>query len=100
MQEVVILVPTSGTSGCNLCTTLVPSPPDMIPTTPVAPPGASTHPNGTRLKHNIHQSKVRTDVMVTYSVVRSPAVDPTSHIIAMQNPLWHQAMMDEYQALL
>jgi hypothetical protein len=33
-------------------------------------------------------------------VVWSPAVEPPSHITATKNPLWHQAMVDEYQALI
>jgi hypothetical protein len=58
------------------------------------------HPYGTRLCHNIRQPKKRTDGTVTYSVVRSSPQEPTSHKIALQDPLWRQAMSDEFDALL
>jgi hypothetical protein len=60
----------------------------------------TSHSYCTHLKHNIRKSKVRTDGTVTYSVVRSSSTEPTSHIIVMQHHLWHQAMIDEYQALM
>ena len=84
--------PTAVASVAPLATadTAVPSNVDPAPT---------THPYGTRLKHNIKKPKVRTDGTVTYLVARSSASEPTSHITAMEHPLWRQAMNDEFQAL-
>ena len=59
----------------------------------------TTHPYGTRLKNNIKKPKVCTDGTIAYSIVRSSASEPTSHITAMEHPLWRQAMNDEFQAL-
>jgi hypothetical protein len=81
-------------------TTLVPLPSTTAEAALETLPGAPSHSYGTRLKHNIRRSKVQTDGTVTYSVVWSPAVEPPSHITAIKNPLWHQAMVDEYQALI
>lgn len=63
-------------------------------------PGISIHPYGTRLKNNIRQPKKRTDGTVTYSVIRTSTAVPESHITAMKDPNWRQAMVDEFQALL
>jgi hypothetical protein len=38
--------------------------------------------------------------MVTYSVVQSSISEPTSHVAALKDPLWRQAMDDELRALL
>ena len=62
-------------------------------------PAPTTHLYGTRLKHNIKKPKVRTDETVTYLVARYSASERTSHITAMEHPLWRQAMNDEFQAL-
>lgn len=59
-----------------------------------------SHPYGTRLKSNICKPKVRTDGTITYSAVSVPDIEPTSHIAAMKHPLWRQAMIDEFQALI
>ena len=85
--------PTAVASVAPLATasTVVPS---------VVDPAPTTHPYGTKLNHNIKQLKVHTYETVTYSMVRSSASEPTSHITAMEHPLWHQAMNDEFQALL
>ena len=66
----------------------------------IVDPAPTTHLYGTRLKHNIKKPKVRTHGTVTYSVVRSSATEPTSHITAMEHPLWRQAIIDEFHALL
>ena len=50
-------------------------------------PAPTSHPNGTRLKNNIKQSKVHIDGTVTYFVVRSSVSESTSHITAMKHPL-------------
>jgi hypothetical protein len=65
---------------------------------PVSHPAA--HPYGTRLQHNIRKPKQRIDGTVTYSAVRSSDSAPTSHIVALNNPLWRRAMDDEYRALI
>jgi hypothetical protein len=65
---------------------------------PVSHP--AKHPYDTRLRHNIHKPKQRTDGTVTYSVVRSSNLASTSHIVVVNNPLWRQAMYDEYCALI
>jgi histone deacetylase 1/2 len=65
---------------------------------PVSHPAA--HPYGTRLQHNICKPKQRTDGTVTYSAVWSSDSAPTSHIVALNNPLWRRAMDDEYRALI
>lgn len=62
-------------------------------------PDAPSHHYGTRLRHNIRQPKTRTDGTVTYSAVRTSDDEPSSHIIAMEHPLWYSAMQDEFQAL-
>ena len=62
-------------------------------------PAPTTYSYGTRLKHNIKKPKVRTDGTITYYVVRSSTSEPTSHITAMEHPLWRQAMNDEFKAL-
>jgi hypothetical protein len=59
----------------------------------------TTHRYGTRFKHNIRQPKVCTDGMVTYSAVKTSS-EPTSYTIAIKDPLWCQAMNDEFRALL
>ena len=64
----------------------------------VAP--SAVHPYGTRLRNNIVKPKQRTDGTVTYSVVRSSAPEPTSHVSALKDPLWRQAMDNEFRALL
>jgi hypothetical protein len=33
-------------------------------------------------------------------MIHAPGAEPTSHVEAMKNPLWQQAMVDEFQALL
>ena len=63
-------------------------------------PAPSAHPYGTRLQHNIRRPKIRTDGTVTYSAVRASATEPSSHVDAMENPLWRRAMNDEFQALV
>jgi hypothetical protein len=65
-----------------------------------APDVGPTHQYGTRLKHNIRQLKKRTDDTVTYYVVRSSISETTSHVAALKDPLWRQAMDDEFHALL
>jgi hypothetical protein len=77
-----------------------PAPVENATSTPVAGSSASTHGYGTRLQHNIHKPKIRTDGTVTYSAVRSSPSEPTSHVQALADPHWKQAMVDEYQALL
>ena len=62
----------------------------------VVDPAPTTHSYSTRLKHNINQPKVHTNGTVTYSVVRSSASEPTSHITAMEHPLWRQTLNDEF----
>jgi hypothetical protein len=74
--------------------------PASLGTKPTADVTVPAHPYGTRLRHNIRQPKKRKDGTVTYSVVRSSPQEPTSHKIALQNPLWRQAMSDEFDALL
>jgi hypothetical protein len=37
---------------------------------------------------------------VSYSVVWVSSDEPTSHVTALNHPLWRQAMADEFQALL
>jgi hypothetical protein len=66
-------------------------------TTPDAP---TAHQYGTRLKHNIRQLKARTDGTVTYSAIHSSDAEPTSHVMAMNHPLWRAAMNDEFWALM
>jgi hypothetical protein len=65
---------------------------------PVSHP--TKHTYDTRFRHNIHKPKQRTDGTVTYSVVRSSDSAPTSHIVALNDPLLIQAMDDEYRALI
>jgi hypothetical protein len=65
-----------------------------------APNVGPTHQYGTRFKHNIWQPKKRTDDTVTYSVVWSYISKPTSHVAALKDPLWRQAMDAEFRALL
>jgi hypothetical protein len=65
---------------------------------PVSHP--AEHPYGTRLRHNICKPKQHTDGTFTYSVVRSSDSAPTSHIFALNDPLWRRAMDDEYCALV
>jgi histone deacetylase 1/2 len=60
----------------------------------------AAHPYGTRLQHNIRKPKQHTDGTVTYSAVWSSDSAPTSHIVALNNPLWRRAMDDEYRALI
>lgn len=72
--------------------------PDSVSQPSVAAP--VSHPYGTRLKSNICKPKVRTDGTITYSAVSVPDIEPTSHIAAMKHPLWRQAMIDEFQALI
>ena len=62
-----------------------------------APPA---HTYGTRLQNNIKRPKIRTDGTVTYSAVRTSDAEPTSHVIAMEHPLWRNAMDDEFRALV
>jgi hypothetical protein len=33
-------------------------------------------------------------------MIHAPGAEPTSHVEAMKKPLWQQAMVDEFQALL
>jgi hypothetical protein len=61
---------------------------------------APSHQYGTRLKNNIRQPKVRTDDTVTFLVVRSSTTEPRSHVTAMEHPLWRQAMVEEFEALI
>jgi hypothetical protein len=70
--------------------------PMAVTTTDTAP---TTHLYGTHLKHNIRQPKVRTNGMVTYSAIKTSS-ESTLYTTAMKDPLWHQAMNDEFQALL
>jgi hypothetical protein len=65
-----------------------------------APDVGPTHQYGTRLKHNIRQLKKRTDDTITYYVVQSSISETTSHVAALKDPLWRQAMDDEFHALL
>jgi hypothetical protein len=58
------------------------------------------HPYGTHLWHNIRKPKQRTDGTITYSVTRVSGSEPASHIDALKNPLWRQAMADEFHALI
>jgi hypothetical protein len=58
------------------------------------------HPYGTRLRNNIRQPKTRTDGTVTYSVSRVSSSEPSSHVTAMEHPLWRLAMQDEFDALI
>jgi hypothetical protein len=58
------------------------------------------HTYDTRLRHNIRKPKQHTDVIVTYSMVWSSDSAPTSHIVALNDPLWRRAMDDEYCALI
>jgi hypothetical protein len=60
---------------------------------------AHVHQYGTRLRHNIHKPKVRTDGMVTYFAIKTSS-EPTSYTTTMADPLWQQAMNNEFQALL
>jgi hypothetical protein len=56
------------------------------------------HPYGTRLKHNLRQPKKRTDGTVAWSAIKVPS-EPTDYTVAMKDPLWLQAMNEEFQAL-
>lgn len=67
---------------------------------PEAVPQSSSHRYGTRLKNDIRKPKIRTDGTMTYFVTRTSADEPSSPAEAMQQPMWRQAMNDEYQALL
>jgi hypothetical protein len=71
-----------------------------MPVTVFAPEAGPTHQYGTQLKNNVRKPKQRTDDTVTYSVVRSSISKPTSHVAALKDPLWRQAMDDEFHALL
>jgi hypothetical protein len=89
------MLPSPASAATNGPTMLAPSliiPPDA----PAAGSGAATsqqntqapaHPYGTRLKHHIHQPKVRTDGTVTYSAARTSSVVPSSHSTALEHPL-------------
>ena len=59
-----------------------------VVTPSIVNPAPTTYLYGTRLKYNIKKSKVRTDGTITYYVVRFSASEPTSHITAMEHPLW------------
>jgi hypothetical protein len=61
---------------------------------------APTHSYGTRLKNNIRQPKQRTDGTSTYSISRVSSSEPSSHIVAMKNPLWLTTMKAEFDALI
>jgi hypothetical protein len=67
---------------------------------PAADTSMVAHPYGTRVRHNIHKPKQRTDGTVTYSVAHVSGVEPASHIDTLKNPLWKQAMADEFHALI
>lgn len=66
----------------------------------------NSHHYGTRLKNNIRKPKIRTDgtvgysAIVTYSVTRTANLEPSSHVTALKDPNWKQAMVDEYNALM
>ena len=53
----------------------------------------------TRLQNNIRKPKICTNGTITYFVVRT-ASEPTSYTDAMNQPLWKEAMIDEFRALL
>jgi hypothetical protein len=55
---------------------------------PAADTSMVAHPYGTRLRHNIHKPKQRTDGTITYFVARVSSSEPASHINALNNPLW------------
>jgi hypothetical protein len=79
------------TAPSAVTTSVTPS----VETAPVPAP----HPYGTRLQHNIWQPKVHTDDTVTYFVIKTSS-EPTSYSAAIEDPLWRQAMSDEFQSLL
>jgi hypothetical protein len=63
-------------------------------------PNPPAHPHRTRLSHNLWQLKICIDGTVTYSAVRTTDAVPTSHVIALVNPLWQSAMHEEFQTLI
>jgi hypothetical protein len=77
-----------------------PSKAEGIPSTLSAQQDTSAHLYGTWLKNNIRKLKTCTDGTVSYSVSRISSAEPTSHVTALKNPPWRQAMQDEFDALL
>jgi histone deacetylase 1/2 len=58
------------------------------------------HPMITRLKDNIRRPRHRTDGTITYDPCRRAFLaEPCSHRLALADPLWRQAMEEEYAAL-
>lgn len=62
--------------------------------------GDQGHSYGTRLKSSIRCRKIRTDGTMTYSAIRSLDSEPDSYVDALEHPLWHKAMDDEFHALI
>jgi hypothetical protein len=67
-------------------------------TEPAADTSMVPHPYGTHLRNNIRKPRQRIDGIVTYSVARVSGSEPTSHIDALKDPLWGQAMSNEFHA--
>jgi hypothetical protein len=58
------------------------------------------HPYRTWLQNDIKKPKIHTDGMVTYSVVQSSKSKLSSQVAAMEHPLWHRAIYEEFEALI
>ncbi|GJT24370.1 retrotransposon protein, putative, ty1-copia subclass [Tanacetum coccineum] len=54
----------------------------------------------TRLKDNITKPKEFTDGTIRYSRAFITSVEPTSHLVALKDPSWKQAMDNEFNALI
>ncbi|GJT76686.1 retrotransposon protein, putative, ty1-copia subclass [Tanacetum coccineum] len=74
----------------------------VSPQTELAPVRSVTsqHPMQTRLKDNITKPKEFTDVTVRYSRAFITSIEPTSHLVALKDPSWKQAMDNEFNTLI
>jgi hypothetical protein len=95
-------VPVLAASSCPASIEMAPDSTPVSDSVAPAPPAlenSTAHQYGTRLQNNIRRPKIRTDGTVTYSSVKV-SDEPTSHITALSDPLWRQAMQEEFQALI
>lgn len=78
----------------------VPLPSEHLSTGTLESP-ARQHHMRTRLQNNIHPKKVKTDDTVAYTTHQfsSETKEPSSHVLAMKEPWWREAMEVEFNAL-